>query len=99
MDRLTVAELFALTRHTALQEQQRAKAMEIEGELRAQQERRAREAQLASMRAQSDALLSRQMTEAGVPGSGMMLARQGLSPQAVQMAASMAGRHRGLGWR
>lgn len=86
--RMTVAELFAYSR----QQDQQAMAMQLSAQMRAREESAAREEQLARMRTQSQAQLAGLMTEAGVPGAGMMLARQGLSPRAIQMAAAMANR-------
>lgn len=88
--RMTVAELFAYSRHADVEEQQ-AIAMRLSTQMRSNKEEAAREQQLTRMRAQSQAQLAGTLAQAGVPGAGMMLAQQGLSPHALQMAAAMSG--------
>ena len=89
--RMTVAELFAFSRMTAQEEEERATAMHLAGELRSKEESAARSSQLARMRALSKSQVAGALSDAGVPGAGMMLANQGLSPHVLQMAASMSG--------
>lgn len=89
-DRLTVAELFAMTRYTAVQEEQEAQARSLAAQMRASQEHEMRIRELARMRAQSNSQIAGSLAAAGVPGGGMLLAQHGISPHVLQMAAAMA---------
>jgi hypothetical protein len=89
--RMTVAELFAFSRMTAQEEEDRARAMHLAGAMRAKEEEVARAQQLARMRSMGQSQIAGGLAQAGVPGGGMMLAQQGISPHVLSMAASMSG--------
>ena len=92
MTHLTIAQLFDFSRRSAPEEVQRAYAIEREGIIRSREEDQMRRQVLDRMRQQSDSQLAAALMSRGVPGGGMMLARQGLSSSVLQMAAAMGGR-------
>lgn len=93
-DKLTLPDLFAFIRTTAMEEQKRALISKQEAIKNYKYEQNERDRVLNEMRRGSEAQLASQLIRSRVPGSSHMYGRQGVSPHAIQSASAIRRRYR-----
>ena len=91
-DKLTIAELFAFSRYSAVEELKRNLALKQERQQNHLKELSAQRQILNRMQQRADAQTAGSLYSQGFPAASYMLGNQGISPEVIQMAAAMANR-------